>query len=195
MKKKIALLMAVVMMFGMTVAGTLAWLIAEPQTVTNTFTVGEIEIELKETFNTDKDGDGENDAWEAQLIPGTVHAKDPSVAVIEPTNVDSWLFVQLDKVNNPDTYLTYTLNLEGWTEVPGETNAWYREVPKAQIGTAWYLLTGNTVTVKDTLTEDGMPNANALPQLVFKACAVQKDNRTVEQAWAIADPLLNPTNP
>lgn len=190
MKKKIALLMAVVMLFGATVAGTLAWLIAEPQTVTNTFTVGEIEIELKET----KDGAivTENSY---QLIPGTVHAKDPYVKVIEPTNVDSWLFVQLDKVNDPDKYLTYTLNLEGWTEVPSETNAWYREVPKAQIGTAWYLLTGNTVTVKDTLTEDKMPEENALPQLVFKACAVQKDNRTMEQAWAIADPLLNPTNP
>ena len=47
MKKKIALLMAMVMLFGMTVAGTLAWLQAETDPVVNTFTVGNINITLR----------------------------------------------------------------------------------------------------------------------------------------------------
>lgn len=196
-KKSIALLMALVLVVGGVIGGTVAWLIAAPQTVTNTFTVGAIEIELHETLNAKSDSTvSKNDIWTAQLVPGTTYAKDPKVAVIAPTNVDSYLFVQLDKVNNPDTYLDYTLNLEGWKAVGGKSNAWYREVPKAQVVEAkkyesyWNLISGNKVTVKKDLVESEMPTLE--PQLTFKACAVQKDNLTVEEAWAIADPLLNP---
>ncbi|MBQ8603508.1 MAG: hypothetical protein IJ410_01505 [Oscillospiraceae bacterium] len=49
-KKSIALLMAVVMLFGVTVGATIAWLTSTTGTVTNTFTVGNIEITLDESL-------------------------------------------------------------------------------------------------------------------------------------------------
>ena len=48
-KKTIALLMVVVMLFGVTVGGTIAWLTASTSKVENTFTVGNINIQLDET--------------------------------------------------------------------------------------------------------------------------------------------------
>lgn len=50
MKKKIAMLMATVMLFGVTMGATIAWLTSTTGTVTNTFTVGNIEITLDESL-------------------------------------------------------------------------------------------------------------------------------------------------
>ena len=85
MKKKIALLMAMVMLFAVTTAGTLAWLKDDTDPVVNTFTVGDINIELKEhNYNpetkqlTDEEVTSESDY---KIIPGTDLPKDPFVRV------------------------------------------------------------------------------------------------------------------
>ncbi|MBQ8648189.1 MAG: hypothetical protein IJ484_08615, partial [Oscillospiraceae bacterium] len=57
-----ALLLALVLMIGCAIGGTLAWLIADTGPVTNTFTYGNIDLTLDETkvnLNGDPlDGDG-----------------------------------------------------------------------------------------------------------------------------------------
>ena len=58
MKKKIALLMACVMAFGIAVGGTLAWLTDTTGEVKNTFTDSDINITLTET-DTDSSKEGE----------------------------------------------------------------------------------------------------------------------------------------
>lgn len=189
-KKTLALLLAMVMVLGATIGVTLAWLTDETDSVTNTFTVGDIKIELKETWNADGDDDDTtNDHWEAQLIPGKEYKKDPVVSVDETkTNVDCYLFVKFEEKNTPTTYLTYTSTLtaiNGWTLVKDTTNVWYRVVKTDADVKSWHLLEGDKVTVNTTLTKEGMPAANATPELVYTAYAIQEEGfETPELAWA-----------
>lgn len=190
-KKTLALLLAMVMVLGATIGVTLAWLTDKTDSVTNTFTVGDIKIELKETWNADSDEDNDviNDHWEAQLIPGKEYTKDPVVSVDETeTNVDCYLFVKFEEENTPTTYLTYTSTLtaaNGWTLVNNTTNVWYRVVKTDDNVKSWHLLDGDKVTVNTALTKEDMPAADATPELVYTAYAIQKEGfATAELAWA-----------
>ena len=194
MKKKIAVAaaaFALVLCFA--VGGTLAWLTARTNTITNTFTKGDVKISLTETWNTDTDNNSEPDAWQAQLIPGETYAKDPKVEVLNDTNVDCWLFVKFEELNDAATYLDYTSTLtedNGWTQgddtdIPA--NVWYREVKAADSVKEWNLLDGDKVTVKGSVTEDNM-DAAAEAKLVYTAYAAQKDNLSAEAAWHFFNP-------
>lgn len=196
MKKKLALVLAVVMVFAVTVGATLAWLTDTTTEVKNTFTVGGIDITLTETWNTDTDSDKVNDSWSAQLIPGKEYAKDPVVAVDgTKTNVDCFLFVKFEEKNTPAEYLDYTSTLtvaNGWTELT--SGVWYRIVKTTDTTKSWELLDGNKVTVKTDLTKEEMPATTATPELVYTAYAIQTegfaedlDNVTsaeAQAAWA-----------
>ena len=199
-KRSIALLLAVVMLVGVVAGGTLAWLYAQSIEVTNTFTVGDInvkldEADLKEGTNDifiKADGSETTVIADAkrvqtnsyQLIPGTTYPKDPKVTIEgNANNVDAYLFIKLEE-GDTATYLEYTLKLDGWNEVSGVTNVWYREVPKSAEDQSWYLLEGNAVTVKDSITKTTMPTSNQI--LKWTAYAVQKDNLTVAEAWNVA---------
>ena len=71
MKKKIlAGVLACILLIGIGVGGTLAWLVDDSETVTNTFTVGDINISLAETTGTDY-----------KIVPGTSSPKDPKLTV------------------------------------------------------------------------------------------------------------------
>lgn len=190
MKKKLTTVLAIVLVVALSVAGTYAYLTAQTDTVTNTFTVGHVKIDLKETFNTDADNDGTNDCWKMQLIPGTSAKKDPTVTV-KANSEKCYLFVKFEEKNSPATYLTYTSTLtdaNGWTKLDGESNVWYRVVEKAATDTSYVLLQadnkGNMVTVKDNVTNDNMADA-AKAQLVYTAYACQFEGfDTAAAAWA-----------
>lgn len=192
MKKKIAVAaaaFALVLCFA--VGGTLAWLTAQTNTITNTFTKGDVKISLTETWNTDTNSDSSNDVWQAQLIPGETYAKDPKVKVLRDTNVDCWLFVKFEELNGAADYLDYTSTLtkaNGWTQGDGNdipANVWYREVKADDFVKEWELLDGNKVTInEDSVTADNM-YAAAKAELVYTAYAAQKDNLTAAGAWAL----------
>ncbi len=88
-KKVIAILLALVLTCAVSVGITLAWL-TDRDTVTNVFTVGDVQIKLDET-DTDEDGqpipDDEGNTVrkeegnEYHLIPGQTYQKDPMVTV------------------------------------------------------------------------------------------------------------------
>ena len=197
-KRTLALILALVLVFGAAVGGTIAYLTDTTGPVTNTFTVGEVDITLTETFNTDTNNDQKNDAWQAQLIPGTTYTKDPIVTVTADSE-DCWLFVKFEEIGSPKTYLTYTSNLtaaNGWTQgddtdIP--SNVWYRAVDKAATDTSFQLLAGDNIyptgciSVKDTVTNQNM-NTAANAQLVYTAYACQSANMSVEAAWAAVKP-------
>ena len=189
MKKKLMTVLALVLVIAMSVAGTIAFLTDTTDPITNTFTVGKVDITLTETFNTDTNGDQENDAWQAQLIPGTTYTKDPVVTVTADSE-DCWLFVKFEENGNPSTYLTYTSNLtlaNGWTQGDGTnipTNVWYRAVAKDAAVKSFHLLLNDTVTIdSDAVTNENM-NTAANAQLVYTAYACQSANMSVEAAWA-----------
>lgn len=198
----VCLLLAVCLV---TVGGTLAWLVDSTSEVKNTFTTADIEVKLMETPNTDTDKDGMNDKWQAQMIPGYSYTKDPKVEV-STDSVDCYLFVKFEESNNPSTYLTYTSTLtaaNGWTQGEGTgedgkgipTNVWYRKVMTSDTIRSWELLSGNTISVKDTVTKDNMSTA-ASATLTYTAYASQlkKNNGTTDNEFS-AKEAWNNVNP
>ena len=117
-KRSIALFLAGAMVFGISVGGTMAWLTSGTGTVTNTFTIGEITISLKEhDYITQKDVTGEGGALteeqigtlnmdkevavndDYQFVPGATLPKDPFVTV-QADSEDCYLFVKVTEANN-----------------------------------------------------------------------------------------------
>ena len=91
MKKKLTLVVAFVLVFALGVAGTFAYL-TSTDTVKNTFTVGNVQINLDETKVdamgvAEKDSDGNEVRTETgnenmKLLPGHTYVKDPTVTVL-----------------------------------------------------------------------------------------------------------------
>lgn len=86
-KAKIVLLLVLcaVLLVGASVAGTVAYLTSS-KTVTNTFTVGNVQIELYESIVNDMDEatGGRTDEGNAyHLLPGHTYTKDPTVHILE----------------------------------------------------------------------------------------------------------------
>ncbi|MBE6039172.1 MAG: hypothetical protein E7218_08270 [Anaerofustis stercorihominis] len=74
-KKLVALMLCVAILASALTAGTIAWFTAE-ETMTNTFTVGNVKIDLTEPAWT-AEGGGEDEGEE--VYPGEALAKDPTV--------------------------------------------------------------------------------------------------------------------
>ena len=176
MKKGFALILALVLAVGCVVGGTLAWLTAQSDTVTNTFTTSDITVTLTETTTTYK------------MIPGYTINKDPKATVVAGSE-ECWLFVKLEKSANFDQYLTYEM-ADGWDLVEGQTNVYARKVESDDIGTSYSVLKNDQVTVKGEVTKEMMTAANtAQPTLKITAYASQLHKNATEEfaakdAWA-----------
>lgn len=181
MRRMLFTLALVLVVAVASVGGTIAWLTDKTDPVTNTFTVGDINIELNETTTNYK------------MVPGNTIAKDPKVTVKAGSEA-CWLFVKIEKSSNLDSFITYSVD-EGndkWTKLTGVTgvdNVYYREVAAVTADTSFDVLKSNQVTVKDTVTKEmmeGLKVEGALqPTLTFTAYAVQKDNiNSAADAWS-----------
>lgn len=183
--KTVAILLALVLAIGCAVGGTLAWLISQTNPVVNTFTYGDINIDLKE----DTKGP-------YTITPGKNITKDPKVTV-KANSEDCWLFVKVEENNWPDLKendgTTRKVNYaiaNGWTALKNQTDVYYREVAANDKAQEFPVLKDNTVTVRDTLTKDEVDQLKGKnPTLTFKAYAVQKDGiKDADAAWKqIAD--------
>ena len=177
-------LLALVLVVGCAVGGTIAWLTATTEPVVNTFTYGKIKIELTETTG---------NAY--KIIPGVNISKDPKVTVKADSEA-CWLFV---KVAEEGTFVagrvTYSI-AEGWTKGDGTDipeNVYYRSVSASDGNQDFYVLAGDTtyhngvVTVSEGLTKAEVNSVTEenQPKLIFTAYAVQKDGiDTAAEAWA-----------
>ena len=182
--KAFAAVLALVLVLGCALGGTVAWLVAESDPVTNTFTYGDINIALTETTGEDY-----------KIIPGVDIAKDPKVTVKADSEA-CWLFV---KVEEDGTFVagkvTYSA-ADGWMQGDGTKipkNVYYREVRAAEAknGASYYVLAGDTdhpngvVKVSDTLTKEDIKDITTKPTLTFTAYAVQKDGvADAATAWS-----------
>ena len=196
------------------IGGTIAWLTAETTPVTNTFTAAGIDIALTETKAPDGSALAKGAQWSAQLIPGKIYSKDPTVSVVSTTDVDVYLFVKFEEIapsgKSTTDYLKYTSTLtsaNGWTQGPGTgsdgngipTNVWYREVKTNEGVKTWTLLADikdetdaviGQVQVKDTLTKDDTKITADSVQLKYTAYAIQTEGFDgAAAAWA----KINPT--
>lgn len=207
MKKKLGILICAVLLVVASVGATLAWLSDKTQEVTNTFTVGDINILLNENGATDTNNDGKVDSNSSfEIIPGTNLDKEPKVTVKENSEA-CWLFVTVTEENWPqDKETDGTLKVKyevitdsnGWTllstsgEDGNKTYVYYREVAAtAEDAVIFDILKAGAnekeIIVSSTLTKTEL-NAMTTPKLTFKAYAVQKENiNTVQQAWTEAN--------
>ena len=105
--KTFAAMLALVLVIGCAVGGTVAWLVSSTDPVVNTFTYGDINITLSETTGNDY-----------KIIPGVNIGKDPKVTVKKDSEA-CWLFVKVEKAGtfgaNKVTYSIAT----GWTQGDG----------------------------------------------------------------------------
>ena len=182
-KKGLALVLALTLLVISAVAGTLAWLTAKSDVVTNTFTTSDIKVKLEETT-------GEN----YKMIPGYTISKDPKATVLAGSE-ECFLFVKLDKSAHFDDYLEYVI-AEGWTKLEGVTDTvYYRKVVTADIGKAYSVLANDQVTVSGDITKEQMNAITdaTLPKLTITAYASQLYKSagvefTAAEAWANVTP-------
>ena len=193
-KKTIALIVCLTLIIGCAIGGTIAWLTDQTAAVTNTFTAGDVDIDLTET---DVENDGTLTANSYKMVPGNEIAKDPKVTVVADSE-KCYLFVKVEKVNNPDNFLDYTID-SGWTslvdadpsDIVSTDGVYFRIVDASAVAQDFYVLAGNKVTVKNNVTKNALDNLteSTLPQLKFTAYACQFANVNSEyQAWLNVQP-------
>ncbi len=189
-KGLIAILAAAVMLTGM-IGGTIAWLIAQTESVVNTFTYGDINIKLEETDT--NDGDNNANTNEYKMMSGQDITKDPVLTVIKGSE-DCYLFVKLDKSTDAkfDDFMTFEV-ADGWTALDNVAGVYYREVAAADVADAdkaFGVIKDNTVSVEETVTK-GMLNAlsdTTFPKLTVTGYAVQKSGMSsAADAWAVVE--------
>lgn len=176
--KLVVAMLAVTLLIGCAIGGTVAWLTAKTEAVVNTFTYGDINITLTETKPADR---------HAKIIPGVDIEKDPKVTV-KANSEACWLFVKVEEAGTfVANKVTYSIDT-GWTKGDGTNipeNVYYREVGAVTADTDFVVLKDNKVTVSDTLTKGDIKNITTNPTLTFTAYAVQKDGiSTAADAWA-----------
>lgn len=172
--KTLVALLSLVLLLGCSLGGTLAWLSDSTGPVTNTFTVGDINISLDENTT------------DYKIVPGVDIAKDPKVTV-KANSEACWLFVKIEESANWPDKLTYDV-ATGWEELEGVPGVYYREVNASTVDQTFPVLADNTVTVSDTLTKGELQKITTNPTLTFTAYAVQQEGvETATAAWEIAN--------
>ena len=187
--KLVVAMLAVTLLIGCAIGGTVAWLTDKTDAVVNTFTYGDINITLDETTGRSY-----------KIIPGVDIAKDPKVTV-KANSEDCWLFVKVEKAGTfVEGKVTYSI-ADGWTKGDGTNipeNVYYREVPAAAADTIFDVIQGNKIIVSSDLTKaeiNNLAEANKTPTLTFTAYAVQKDGiADAATAWTKV-PAPATTNP
>lgn len=178
-KKTIAVVLALVLVICCAVGGVLAWLTDTTAPIENIFTVGNVKIAL-----------AEGEKLDLKMVPGKDITKDP-VATVKANSEACYLFVKVEKSNNFDDFMTYTM-AEGWNQLKDAdgndvSGVYYREVGTATTDTTFNVIKDNKVTVKTSVTQSMMDNLTngTLPTLTFTAYACQSAGfDTPAAAWA-----------
>lgn len=187
--------MMLVVMVG-SIAGTVAWLTAETDPVTNTFTVGDINITLQEyAYNADtnelnKNVDTVTSINTYKIVPGAKLPKEPFVTVTKGSE-PCYIYVSVQnniQLDNGTAVATLTVG-EGWTKV-GETGdkAVYKYNEKVDAS-------DEAVNTKPVITLVTISNESVTKEnikqlendtIVVDAYAHQADNTTEADATAAA---------
>lgn len=189
------------------VGGTIAWLTDTTGEVTNTFTVGNVDIKLDETEFTRTEsgetitetyGDRKEQGNSYPLIPGKTYKKDPKVAV-ETGSETCYLFVQ--RINSGDNNVTFTENWNDWIKLSDEDDngvqgdVYWRVVTKDATTREFFLLNTLEDSEHTIKVNDEAAGATAF-NLEYKAFAVQKENfASAATAWDEVSANAMPTTP
>lgn len=182
-RKALMLILCAALLVSATVMGTLAYLTSQ-DTVTNTFSVGNVKIDMDETdvddSTPDKDRDTEN---EYRLLPGQEYTKDPIITV-DPASEDAWVFIQvvneIANIEAGENKVADQIEANGWTEL--KAGVYYKQVLKTD--------TDKSLEVFETVTiGEGVDNTTLAAYegktVVVTAYAIQVAGfeEDVEGAW------------
>ena len=198
-KKFIAILsvfvmLALTMVVGCAVDGTIAWLVSESESSVSTFTLGDINIKLT----------GESESQPLKIIPGVEIRRSLKVTV-EPNSEACWLFVKVEGTNwphfpdaNGTAKVSYSVagGTNDWKALDNYPGVYYREVSAGDAQTGAMYDVNCNVTVSQMLTKAEVNSiaAETQPKLSFTAYAVQRDGiDDAVRAWEVANPA--PANP
>ena len=171
MKKKITLIsLAVVALLLVGLLGSLAFLTDEKD-VTNTFTVGNVKIDLEEpTYPVDDEP--------LKLLPGTEIDKDPTVTLKEGSE-DAYIFMQIIYVDGIETVLEAIEISDKWVLIDADANLYVYSDTSGPIAvsaaTADNVLEPlfEEIVVDATLDNSVFEALGAEPQLIIRAFAHQ----------------------
>lgn len=213
-KKSLALLLAVALLIGGAAGGTIAWLTDTTEEVTNTFSVGNIDIELWEhkledgallnqgclvgTTATKHEEIKKNDKY--KIIPGTEQPKDPFVRV-KADSEDCYIFIQVQEVNNvaatdsagtvTHKYVTWNIDLNKWKELskdPTNNVTTYYLNTNYTTATAdqlYYILSENEVSYGEALTKEMIDNLYITDNSGNKVINTDKQPKLNFKAFAV----------
>ncbi len=192
MKKKKIIIAAAVLLAVFLIGGVVAYF-TDTDSATNTFTVGNVEIEVLEpgwTALPKTSGDPAIPDDAENMMPGDTVTKDPKIHNKSTTN-EAYVFA---KIESPCTTGTTALELFDYTNTPGVNNGWElmtngtcsngkisRVYSYSANGTMTALApNGNTPTLFDQLTLNtnvtgDLPNET---NVVITGYAIQKDGLT-----------------
>ena len=194
-----AMFCAVVLVAG-SIAGTIAYLTSQA-TVTNTFTIGSIQITLNEAvvdlYGNAPDIDDRTTENRYKLIPGHTYTKDPIVTV-KANSEDCYLFVKVVNgisgievaTENGDT-ITEQLTAKGWINLTGDI--WYYNTKVTLSNADQKIPVFESFTLKNDANVTGYATAdNENSKIVVTAYAIQSNGFTskgtlaenVSDAWA-----------
>ncbi len=198
MKKTVLMITAIVLILGIAVGGTIAWLMDSTGPVTNTFTIGDVSITLQEhtwdattedlTTTTTTSGNSNY-----HFVPGDTLEKDPWTTV-KANSEKCYLFISVTVANNTvgtvDPILEWAI-ADGWTAygtAPTTENGtyyFYRVVDSKTTDQDFTILKNEQVKVSGDITKEHVTTINAnQPTITFKAAAVQFDHiESVDAAY------------
>ena len=190
--KALLLSLCAVLLVVASVMGTMAFL-TDKESVTNTFTVGKVDIDVDET-PVDPDGNPDPSAspntdggYTYNTVPGHTYTKDPTITV-KANSEDSYVFAKVE--NGIAAFETKTgktiaqqITKNGWTKLDGVDNVYYKEYSKTDADTKY------TVFSEFTLDEnaDSVDGWDTIDQksISITGYAIQKDGfDDVASAWA-----------
>lgn len=191
--KALLLGLCAIALVAASVMGTMAYL-TSTDSVTNTFTVGNVAITLDETDVTVygvKDTDTRVKENEYKLVPGHTYIKDPTIHVAANSEA-CWLFVKVENgiadIETPagtgaGAYVQIATQItnNGWTALDGVDNVYY----KSQTATA----TNTDVAVFGNFAIDSSKGSDDLTnytsaEVKVTAYAIQADGfDTAAEAW------------
>ena len=192
-RKALLLSLCAVLLVVASVMGTMAYL-TSTDTVTNTFSVGNINLTLDEA---PVDGTGKATTGTRVkensyiLLPGQEYDKDPTVHVTAGSE-DSWIFVKVENgiptlEDTSNTIASQITEKNGWTELTGVTGVYYKEYTKSTTAVTDLVVFENFKVAEDANTKDAWTNGGTI---TVKAYAIQKAGfATAAAAWEEAQKL------
>ena len=207
MKKTLTVIIALVLVVVMSVAGTVAYL-TSTDTVTNTFSVGNVQIKLDEAkANPDGSLVANADRVKAnsyKLLPGHTYNKDPMVTVLNGSE-SSYIKMtvtfskanELDAIFDPDGATLTTIfngyDSSNWTYKGNTKNAadntrtyefWYKEAVAAPTADVALDALFDSITVPGSITNEQLKTIEGMT-ITVNAYAIQADGFTdAADAWS-----------